>query len=457
MAGVLGAAPSWGALGGLAKQAAAALGPELGQAGRRAAGGNEGAPSAQSLLRTFGGSAADVRVVLYRDTHAWCPYCHKVWMQLEEKRLPYRVVKINMRCYGPKPRSFLQLTRGMGMLPVVEIDGKVWTESAVIMEQLETTFPEHRPLLPPRGSATRELADTQMAQERELFGCWLRWLRAEESDRARDSFVASMDRTDAMLGAAGLFFGGAEISLVDCIFASSLERIAASILYYKGLQIKGAGRWPHVDSWFAEMERRDSYRACQSDWHTHVHDLPPQIGGCLASGTPEQLRAAAAIDGTDGVAWRLPLQPNPLEPLPGLEQPEADRAEAALALLTHHENIVASSAAATGTEPDAADAAFRATVAALLHQPEPNTDGAVAEEADAGAASAAAALRYTRDRICVPRDMGLGAARQLRAHLNFVADALDADGLAGPAVPIATSNRHDVDPTRFGTQNAAQM
>ena len=56
-----------------------------------------------------------------------------------------------------------------------------------------------------------------------------------------------------------------------------------------------------------------------------------------------------------------------------------------------------------------------------------------------------------------PRDMGLGAARQLRAHLNFVADALDADGLAGPAVPIATSNRHDVDPTRFGTQNAAQM
>ena len=88
MAGVLGAAPSWGALGGLAKQAAAALGPELAQAGRRAAGGNEGAPSAQSLLRTFGGSAADVRVVLYRDTHAWCPYCHKVWMQLEEKRLP---------------------------------------------------------------------------------------------------------------------------------------------------------------------------------------------------------------------------------------------------------------------------------------------------------------------------------------------------------------------------------
>jgi glutathione S-transferase len=28
------------------------------------------------------GTAAAVRVTLYRDTHAWCPYCHKVWMQV---------------------------------------------------------------------------------------------------------------------------------------------------------------------------------------------------------------------------------------------------------------------------------------------------------------------------------------------------------------------------------------
>jgi glutathione S-transferase len=48
-------------------------------------------------------------VVLYRDTAGWCPYCQKVWMQLEEKRIPYKVEKVNMRCYGEKPRSFMQL------------------------------------------------------------------------------------------------------------------------------------------------------------------------------------------------------------------------------------------------------------------------------------------------------------------------------------------------------------
>lgn len=34
-------------------------------------------------------------------------YCQKVWLQLEEKRIPYIIEKINMRCYGDKPPSFM--------------------------------------------------------------------------------------------------------------------------------------------------------------------------------------------------------------------------------------------------------------------------------------------------------------------------------------------------------------
>jgi glutathione S-transferase len=168
------------------------------------------------------------------------------------------------RCgsYGPKKKDFLRLTRGAGMLPVVEIDGRVITESSVIMQELEDTFPDYTPLLAPRGSPARKTTDAQMAMERDLFGSWLRWLRADESPRARKGFEHAMDKTDALLASngGGPYFGGAEVSLADCIFASSLERISASILYYKGVQVKGAGRWAHVDSWFAAMESRPAYR-----------------------------------------------------------------------------------------------------------------------------------------------------------------------------------------------------
>ena len=32
-----------------------------------------------------------IRVTLFRDHHAWCPYCQKVWLFLEEKQIPYKV------------------------------------------------------------------------------------------------------------------------------------------------------------------------------------------------------------------------------------------------------------------------------------------------------------------------------------------------------------------------------
>ncbi|NJM63087.1 MAG: glutathione S-transferase, partial [Oscillatoriales cyanobacterium RU_3_3] len=45
-----------------------------------------GPTNAQSRLRLFGKSESDVRITLYRDHHAWCPYCQKIWLWLEEKQ-----------------------------------------------------------------------------------------------------------------------------------------------------------------------------------------------------------------------------------------------------------------------------------------------------------------------------------------------------------------------------------
>merc|ERR1719401_719441 len=124
-----------------------------------------------------------------------------------------------MNCYGAKPRSFLHKAP-RGQLPALEIDGKFHTESSFIMKLIEETFPMNKPLTPP---GTGEL----MSLERALFGAWLDWLRGDESRRARKTFETAMDSVEnALKHFGGPYFLGQELTLADCVFASSLERIA---------------------------------------------------------------------------------------------------------------------------------------------------------------------------------------------------------------------------------------
>lgn len=63
-----------------------------------------------------------------------------------------------------------------GLLPAMELDGRLVVESADIMRILEEAFPENKPLLPPKGSQERQRADNLMRLERRLFSDWLSWL-----------------------------------------------------------------------------------------------------------------------------------------------------------------------------------------------------------------------------------------------------------------------------------------
>ncbi len=56
-----------------------------------------------------------------------------------------------------------------GLLPVLEVDGRIFTESAVIMALLEDSFPDDKPLLPARGTQGRSRAEALMRLERRFF------------------------------------------------------------------------------------------------------------------------------------------------------------------------------------------------------------------------------------------------------------------------------------------------
>lgn len=44
---------------------------------------------AHTSERLFG-TDEEPRLIFYRDNSSWCPYCERVWLQLEEKQVPYK-------------------------------------------------------------------------------------------------------------------------------------------------------------------------------------------------------------------------------------------------------------------------------------------------------------------------------------------------------------------------------
>ena len=187
----------------------------------------EGLPHITAKLRLFGHSEEDVRVTLYRDHAGWCPYCQKLWMMFELKKIPYRIERINMRSYGEKPAWFLKKVPS-GLLPVVELDGEIITESLVIMQILENTFPDNC-MLPESGF---DKANELLRLERHLFSDWCGLvfrpgMPGPFGGGAKKQFEVCLDEVDTALGesAGPWFLGGDTPSIVDLQYVSHIERM----------------------------------------------------------------------------------------------------------------------------------------------------------------------------------------------------------------------------------------
>lgn len=212
--------------------------------------------------------------------------------------------------------------------------------------------------------------------------------------------------------------------MVDAVYAPFMERIAASVPYWLGPEVRGAGRWPALNAWFDAMDSRPSYQAMKSDDFTITHTLEPQIGKCRV--LPAGAAYRAKITGKDG-SWDLPLKPETTAW--GKDDGTGSgfaKQEAARSLINNHEAIVgfASRAFANpGTSTTASvDVGFRYVSHALLVGVE--NAGKLPANLSEDAAVAAA---YLRDRVGVPRDLSYPAARQLRAHLQWLVKALGSD------------------------------
>lgn len=355
-----------------------------------------------------------------------------------------------MRSYGDKPQSYLKLVPN-GLLPAIQIDGRFQTESIDIMLNLDRTFtgPNHKEMWPSPNSPEIERAKSLMRLERDLFSRWCNLVfRPSIGDGSKKFFEECFDEVNKQLGVTeGPWFLNS-LSIVDLQYISHVERMFASAAFWSGMQLRNPDRWPNIERWTRAFEQRPSYLATKSDYYTHCMDIPPQYGPGFSS--PGSEAFARKIDGSDGRSWKLPLPAfNPstdIEPIfpdndPGVD---ASKHEAAYKLLSNYENIIKFALRGAGkpgqkqfqaplADPYAVPALeyyddfsilLKILISALLDDYQKLQSLPITNSDSSTKNSLKASLVYLRERIGVPRDMSYPAARQLRAHINFIIDLL---------------------------------
>ncbi|EHY54854.1 hypothetical protein HRR83_005889 [Exophiala dermatitidis] len=226
---------------------------------------------------------ADAPITLYS---GWfCPFVQRVWITLEEKKIPYKYVEINP--YHKDP-SFLKLNP-RGLVPTLgapQKDGsqKPLIESNIISEYLDESFPEQTPLFPndPYEKARMKIWIDHVTSR--ILPAFHRFLQHTDKspyplEKARSEFRDTLKTWIKEADPEGPFFLGKELSYADVCLAPWAVRLWVFDHFKKGglgIPEVGAGGeddqvWDRWRKWTTAIESRKSVTETLSD---REHYLP---------------------------------------------------------------------------------------------------------------------------------------------------------------------------------------
>ncbi|KAH7026146.1 putative glutathione S-transferase [Microdochium trichocladiopsis] len=233
----------------------------------------------------------------------FCPFVQRVWITLEEKKIPYQYIEVNPYHKGEQLMSI----NPRGLVPTLQVGpGRSLYESTVVCEYLEDHYPEHEPhILPPKqqGKAGDDDADYQRARARiwadyvtsRVIPAFHRFLQfqpesgqderaaAEQLDKLRGEYrdtLLTFARELVKGGGPGPFFGGEDLGLVDIVLAPWAVRTWVLDEFKGGLAIPEPGSkeerddqeaWARWRTWLDAVTNRDSVKNTTSE---REHYLP---------------------------------------------------------------------------------------------------------------------------------------------------------------------------------------
>ena len=176
---------------------------------------------------------------------ARCPYCARVRIVLAEKSVQYETIEIDL---SDRP-AWIYEKNATGRVPVLEEDGWLLPESAVIMEYLEERYPE--PALLAADPADRALARLWIFRHDEFTKPYYALRRGEEG--AAERLDAELAKVNAALDARP-FLSGREFGLADVAYVPWLLRARDRM----GVQL---GAFLALTDWLERLAARPSIAA----------------------------------------------------------------------------------------------------------------------------------------------------------------------------------------------------
>ena len=174
-----------------------------------------------------------------------CPYCARVRIVLAEKGIAYEPVEIDLR---DRP-GWLYEKNPAGRVPVLEEDGWVLPESAVIAEYLNERHP--KPPLWPDDPGERAAGRLLVFRFGDFSGPYYAFRRGEEG--SREGLEQELAFLDAMLGRME-WLSGRAFGLADVAFLPWVLRTPDLL----GIPIDA---WPALSAWVVRSCRRPSVAA----------------------------------------------------------------------------------------------------------------------------------------------------------------------------------------------------
>jgi glutathione S-transferase len=183
-------------------------------------------------------------VLTLYDAHR-CPYCARVRIVLAEKGVEYEPVYVDL---DDRP-AWIYEKNPLGRVPVLEEDGFVLPESAVIMEYLEQRYPE--PPLWPADAAERAAGRLLVFRFDRLSSPYYALRRGDEAARPR--LEERLAELDALLEGQP-FLTGREFGLADAAYLPWILRARANL----GVDL---ANYPRLEGWVESTAERPSVAA----------------------------------------------------------------------------------------------------------------------------------------------------------------------------------------------------